>query len=85
MELITSWQQEGRTQGMTQGIMEGMTQGKETLVARLLRRRFGSVSTEITARLASLSADQLDDLGEALLDFSTVADLEQWLARHGDG
>jgi hypothetical protein len=36
----------------------------------------------MTARLARLSADELDDLGEALLDFTTPADLEQWFARH---
>lgn len=89
MEMITSWQQEGRTQGVTegrtQGIMEGrtqgMAQGKEALVVRQLRRRLGSVPAEVTAWLSSLSADQLDDLGEALLDFGTAADLEQWLAR----
>ena len=73
MELMTSWQQEG--------LKEGMTQGKEALVTRQLRRRLGTVSAPVTARVASLSADQLDDLGEALLDFGTVADLEQWLAR----
>ncbi|MBD2301113.1 DUF4351 domain-containing protein [Nostoc sp. FACHB-190] len=30
-------------------------------------------------RVSSLSAEQLEELGEALLDFSEVADLEVWL------
>lgn len=97
MELMTSWQREGIMQGMTQGIeqgkaqgieqgkAQGITQGKETLVLRLLRRRFGSVPAKVSARLASLSAEQLDDLGEALLDFVTLTDLEQWLARQPGG
>ncbi len=72
MELMTSWERQGRT--------EGISQGKETLVLRQLRRRLGAVSAETTARLDELSADQLDDLGEALLDFGSVTDLEQWLA-----
>ncbi|MGI4790531.1 MAG: DUF4351 domain-containing protein [Janthinobacterium lividum] len=36
----------------------------------------------MTVRLSHLSPDQLDDLGEALLDFSSLTDLEQWLSRH---
>lgn len=78
MEIMTSWHREG----MVEGRIEGITQGKETLVARQLRRRFGVVSADMIARLDRLSSEQLDDLGEALLDFGTAADLEQWLARH---
>ncbi len=82
MEIVTSWEQRGITQGRTEGITQGRTEGKETLIARQLRRRFGLVSTDLTARLDTLTPDQLDDLGEALLDFTAPADLEAWLARH---
>jgi flagellar biosynthesis/type III secretory pathway protein FliH len=78
MELMTQWHREGRQEGR----QEGLTQGKEALLERQLRRRLGAVSADMTARLARLSADELDDLGEALLDFTTPADLEQWFARH---
>ncbi len=74
VEITTSWHQAGRT--------EGMTQGKETLVVRQLRRRLGTVPAALTARLDTLNPDQLDDLGEALLDFATPADLEDWLTQH---
>ena len=73
---------EGISQGLTQGISQGLTQGKEALVVRLLRRRLGPVPDRLLARLAPLTAAQLDDLGEALLDFETPADLEQWLDQH---
>ncbi len=86
MELVTSWHREGRQEGLEQGLEQGLntgiTQGKETLVERQLRRRFGSVPANITARLSQLTPDQLDDLGEALLDFSNLDDLEQWVSRH---
>ena len=75
MEITTSWEQMGISQGITQDI----TQGKEALIVRLLRRRLGSVPNTLTARLDTLTASQLDDLGEALLDFRAVADLQQWL------
>lgn len=70
MEIVTSWEQ------------NGITRGKETLVMRQLRRRFGAVPDEVTARLDHLSAEELDNLGEALLDFDAVSDLEQWLSRN---
>ena len=89
MEITTSWEQAGITQGITQGISQGITQGisqgKETLIVRLLRRRLGPVPDSLTARLTALTAGQLDDLGEALLDFQTPADLAQWLSEHEIG
>ena len=78
MEIVTSWHREG----VTEGIAQGIARGKETLVERQLRRRLGSVPSEVIARLDGLSPEQLDDLGEALLDFSGPADLESWLSRH---
>ena len=70
MEITTSWE------------LTGIMQGKETLVVRQLRRRVGPVPDSLIARLNTLTAGQLDDLGEALLDFRTVADLQQWLDQH---
>jgi hypothetical protein len=46
---------------------------------RLLRRRLGTLSKAQQARVQALSVDQLEDLIEALLDFSATADLETWL------
>lgn len=78
MELLAHWHLKGRQEGRR----EGITQGKEALVERQLRRCFGGVPADVTARLERLSPDQLDDLCEALLDFSSHGDLEQRLARH---
>lgn len=70
MEITTSWE------------LTGIMQGKETLVARQLRRRLGTVPAALAAHLDTLTPDQLDDLGEALLDFTTPADLEDWLTQY---
>ena len=85
MEMMTSWERDGLTRGIAQGITQGITQGKEALVVRQLRRRFGTVPAPTVARVAALPAEQLDDLGEALLDFSSAADLERWLAQRLGG
>lgn len=76
MEILTYWEKKGMEQGLQQGVL----QGKEALVIRLLRRRVGSISSESEKRLEALTSEQLDDLGEALLDFTSVQDLEGWLS-----
>ena len=74
MEMWTSIGREGQ--------QKGRHEGKEELVARLITRRFGSVSEETTKRLDQLSSDQLNELGVALFDFASAADLEDWLSRN---
>jgi len=60
------WQEEGR-------------QREARLILRQLRRRLGTLSKTQQARVQALPVDQLEDLGEALLDFIATADLETWL------
>ncbi len=49
------------------------------LISRLLKRRFGDIDGSLVEQVRNLSAEQLEDLGEELLDFSEVADLAVWL------
>lgn len=58
---------------------EGRQEGKQDLILRLLNRRIGEIDTSLIERIQYLSIEQLENLGEALLDFSNVADLETWL------
>lgn len=50
-----------------------------TLVLKMLTRKLGSLSPELTAKVSELSLDRLETLGEDLLDFQAVSDLENWL------
>ncbi len=52
------------------------------LVLRQLQRRIGPVSKAQQARITALPIDDLETLGEALLDFTATAALVAWLARH---
>jgi predicted transposase/invertase (TIGR01784 family) len=64
------------------GVQQGLEQGKTAelaLISRQLSRRIGSVNSQLQTQLQALSFAQLEDLGEALLDFSTEADLGNWL------
>ena len=59
-----------------------MQKGERVLILRQLTRRLGSVSESLQAQIEALSLIQLEDLGEALLEFSRVEDLEAWLQTH---
>ncbi|MBD0302720.1 MAG: DUF4351 domain-containing protein, partial [Tolypothrix sp. T3-bin4] len=58
---------------------QAVQSGEQRLVLRLLNRRIGEIDTSLIERIKGLSIEQLENLGEALLDFSNVADLETWL------
>ena len=61
------------------GEQRGKQKGQATLILRLLSRRFGETSAELEQKIQTLSTTQLEDLGEALLDFSSQNDLTTWL------
>ncbi|MEO8890926.1 MAG: DUF4351 domain-containing protein [Coleofasciculaceae cyanobacterium] len=52
------------------------------MIMRLLPRRIGTVNSEQEMQTQALSIQDLEDLGEALLDFSEAADLDAWLQVH---
>jgi predicted transposase/invertase (TIGR01784 family) len=66
--------QEGRAEGRAEGLYQ-----ERALVLRQLTRKVGSLSPELLARIGSLSIERLEALGETLLDFEGVEDLENWL------
>ena len=74
--------QDIKEQGIKQGLQQGLQQGQASLVLRLLKRRIGEVESEDETRITGLSVEQLEALGEALLDFSNRDDLLAWLANN---
>ena len=52
------------------------------MLLRQLRKRLGDLDAAVEAQIESLSADRLEQLGEALLDFNSLADLDAWLQPH---
>lgn len=69
-------------EGEQKGRQEGRQEGELALILRQLTRRVGTISPEVEAKIRRLSLTQLDSLGEALLDFSQVSDLDGWLKLH---
>ena len=67
-------------EGEARGEARGRQAGECDLVLRQLARRVGNVSPEAQVRVTALSLARLEELGEALLDFTSLADLEGWLS-----
>ncbi|MBD2068968.1 Rpn family recombination-promoting nuclease/putative transposase [Leptolyngbya sp. FACHB-671] len=61
---------------------EGREEGREeatiNLIVRLLTKRFGSLPQEVRSTISDLPLPVLEELSEALLDFSELADLQAW-------
>ena len=60
-------------------LQEGRQEEGQSLILRQLTRRIGDVAPDLRTKVQALSLQQLEALGEALLDFSEPGDLEKWL------
>ncbi|MFB2936705.1 Rpn family recombination-promoting nuclease/putative transposase [Aerosakkonemataceae cyanobacterium BLCC-F154] len=60
---------------------EGREEGERSLILRLLTRRVGQLPESVILQINTLSIAQIELLGEALLDFSNLSDLEVWLTQ----
>ncbi len=67
MEIVTSWME------------TGIQKEAASMVLRQLKRRCGSLTPELQERIQRFSVEQLEELGEALLDFTGLDDLTTWL------
>ncbi len=79
MEIVTSWMETGIQRGLQQGLQQGLEREALSMVQRLLNRRCGALTSELQQRIQGLSVEQLEELGEALLDFTSVDNLTSWL------
>ena len=73
---------EAVAEGEVIGLERGRSEGEQALVLKLLTRKLGKINGESQARVNSLTIDRLESLGEALLDFTSTADLEAWFGQN---
>ena len=71
--------EKGLEKGRHEGRHEGRQEGQTLLIIRMLKRRWGTLPSELEIRLSRLSLAQLESLGETLLDFHDPSDLHRWL------
>jgi hypothetical protein len=82
---LQSFEEERKVTYVTNAERFGFERGighERSLILRQLTRRIGTIAPNIESQIATLSVSQLESLGEALLDFSAAADLDEWLRSH---
>ncbi|MBD2279101.1 DUF4351 domain-containing protein [Aphanizomenon flos-aquae] len=57
-------------------------EGEQRLIIRQLNRRIGEIDSLLIQKVQQLSVEKLEELGEALLDFASITDLETWLKNY---
>ena len=73
-----------------QSIVEEITQkklqqGESVIILRQLNKRFGSLPERVRAEVSVLATECLKELGEALLDFTQLSGVEDWLGEIDHG
>ena len=68
-----------QTRVYQEALAEGEAKGEIKLAIRQLNRRFGEIPQNLTERIQELPLNEIEKLGEALLDFQSLSDLVSWL------
>jgi predicted transposase/invertase (TIGR01784 family) len=71
--------QEALEEGREEGREEGELSAKKSLILRQLNLKLGSIPLKVEQKIKQLNPNQLDNLALALLNFSDLEDLHQWL------
>ncbi len=65
--------------GQADGLVLGRMAEGQSLIIRQLTRKLGELNPETIDRINQLTLEQLESLGDALLDFNAMEDLLSWL------
>jgi hypothetical protein len=64
--------------------LEGKLEEATSLILKMVRKRFGEISEDVSQNICNLSLEQLEELGEALLDFQSFSELDSGLKSNQD-
>jgi len=81
-DILQKGVQQGLQQGLQQGVQQGREQGEKSLVLRQLERLLGKLPATTREQIEGLGLEQLEALGEALIEFKSEHDLTNWLKQN---
>ena len=70
-----------QTRVYQEALAEGEARGEVKLLLRLINRAFGEIPQNLASKIRELPVEEIESLGEALLDFQSLSDLVSWLER----
>ena len=79
MPYVTSIERNAEARGLEEGREEGRSQGRVMLLLRQLTRTCGELPDSERSQVQRLSLEQCESLGDALFDFESLDDLQDWL------
>ncbi|AFZ51886.1 DUF4351 domain-containing protein [Dactylococcopsis salina] len=80
-QAFLEWEQQVEERGKK----EGKKAEAQSLVWRLISRRFGDIPSSIQTQIEELDIEETEALAEALLDFTSIDDLQRWLQQNEGG
>ncbi len=85
MPYVTSVERLAKAEGIAEGIAKGIAKGSVTVLLKQLTKLCGPLPERVEQHVHGLPIEQLAALGEALLDFRSLADLQSWLDVNANG
>jgi predicted transposase YdaD len=79
LEQIDIATQKGQAAGEAAGLVRGRLAEGQSLIIRQLTRKLRGINPETIESIHQLTLEQLESLGDALLDFNAIEDLHSWL------
>jgi len=83
-DIFQKGEQRGEQRGRELGEKLGRELGEQRTIIRQLTRRFGELDSSLVDRIKTFNIEKLDNLADALLEFSTINDLATWLNDNQD-
>ncbi|NLQ05568.1 DUF4351 domain-containing protein [Cylindrospermopsis raciborskii] len=80
-QVYLEWKEATKQEGRLEGLQEGRQEEAANLVLRQLTRKLANLSETMVKRVKKLTIPQLENLGEALLEFTQIGDLETFLSK----
>ena len=74
-ERFDQWAQKYEQRGKQEGRQEGRQEGEALLLQRLLNRRFGTLPSDITGKIATATSAQLERWGDRVLDATSLEEV----------
>lgn len=77
----TLFYQDAIREGRQEGRQEGRKEEGQSLLIRLLTKRFGNLKTTLSKKIAQLSLEELEQLTDDFLSLNNLEDLTHWLEK----
>ena len=79
MPYVTSIERDAKNEGREEGREEGCREGCTNILMRQLSLKRDSLPDDIRGKVQQLPFEQCLSLGDAMLDFESLDDLQAWL------